>query len=90
MTAFEVSYTMVGMSTIESAPVSGFSAGLCSEMKALHIYNEDCLSEDRRLIKIKHSLAGQRMPFLPPIADTAVHRDHIRITHLLQIVSREC
>src|SRR5580698_3607004 len=33
------------------------------------------------------SLLRQRIAFLAPVADSAVHRNHIGVTHLLQVVS---
>ena len=36
------------------------------------------------------SIFGQRKPFLPPVAYAAIHRDHVGVAHLLQVVGGEC
>src|ERR1700733_9188629 len=32
---------------------------------------------------------GQRVSFFPPVANSTIHRNHVRVTHLLQIISRQ-
>jgi hypothetical protein len=35
------------------------------------------------------SISRQRIAFFPPSANAAIHRDHVRVSHLLQIVGSE-
>src|SRR5580698_10977345 len=60
--------------------ISGFERCLPKRRCDLQI-TRDQVRELRTL-----SLFGQRISFVPPVADAAVHRDHVGVGHLLQIV----
>src|SRR5437879_6354648 len=46
------------------------------------------VSTEYRVLRTR-SAFGQRISLLPPVPNPAIHRNHIRVAHLLQIVGRQ-